>query len=99
MLTSDMSAPADQVGPSVTRTTQTMRAACRSTERMKATAIASSGRRLSPGLRLKGEYRRDRRNHPPRGSTGSFGFLMLTCEVEAPATGRLAGSSGLPQAS
>ena len=81
MLTSDMSAPTDQVGAWVTRTTQTMRAACRSTERMKANAIASSGRRLSPGLRSNGEYRRDRRNHPPRGSAGSSGLLMSTCGV------------------
>ena len=54
-LISDMSAPTDQVGASVTRTMQTMRAAWRSTEEMKANAIASSGTRLSPGLRSKGE--------------------------------------------
>jgi hypothetical protein len=43
---------------------------------MKAKPTPSSGRRLSPRLRLKGEYRRDRRNHPPRDSASCPGSLM-----------------------
>jgi hypothetical protein len=43
---------------------------------MKAKPTPSSGRRLSPRLRLKGEYRRERRDHPPRDSASCPGSLM-----------------------
>ena len=78
MLTRDVSAPRAHGGAGVAQTSPKIRAAWRRKEQMKARPIPSSGRRLTPWLRLKGEYRRDRRNHPARGSASCPGSLMST---------------------
>lgn len=78
MLTRDVSSPRDHGGAGVAQTSPKIRAAWRRKEQMKARPIPSSGRRLTPWHRLKGEYRRGRRNHPARGSASCPGSLMST---------------------
>jgi len=100
MLMRDVAAPRDHGGACVARTSPKIRAAWRSTEQMNAKPIQLSGRRLSPWLRLKGEYRRDWRDHPPRDSASCRGSLNVENQTWTGAvTDRLAESSGPPQAS
>jgi len=100
MLMRDVAAPRDHGGACVARTSPKIRAAWRSTEQMNAKPIQLSGSRLSPWLRLRGEYRRDRRNHPPRDSASCRGSLNVENQTWTGAvTDRLAESSGPPQAS
>jgi hypothetical protein len=100
MLMRDVAAPRDHGGACVARTSPKIRVAWRSAEQMNAKPIPLSGRRLSPRLRLKGEYRRDRRNHPPRDSASCRGSLNVENQTWTGAvTDRLAESSGPPQAS
>ena len=100
ILMRDVAAPSDHGGACVARTRPKIRAPWRSTEQMNAKPIPLSGRRRSPWLRLKGEYRRDRRDHPPRDSATCRGALNVENPTWTGAvTDRLAESSGPPQAS
>jgi len=86
-LTSEVSTSGDHRGPCVARTSPKAMTVWNSTEQITATPITSSGRRLSPWLRLLGEYRRGRRRHPPPDSARCSGVVMGRTAWSSAATG------------